>query len=634
MGCVKCWEGKLPAFGRTAALLLALATWLPVSRAEAQTAPAPAAAAPTPDDAKRMSEAKERFLRGLDLAGQDNWDAALVEFMASRELYPTRVALVNAALSLRTLKRYAEAIEMNNELVQKFGPAMTPEDRKKVDDTLAELRAYVGEIDVESDQKDSVVVIDGQQRGTTPLPAPLVVNVGTHSVRVSHEGFEAHEEQLPVAGKQRKLVRAALRHLAQSGIIIVKEASGQILDVVVDGAVVGKTPWQGSVAVGMRSVALRGEGDLGSLPGAATVKEHETTTVTLVATKLDAQVRIEPVPASARTDIDGVTVGTGIWQGQLTSGSHQVEIYAPGHVPYRKRINIKSGQREIVRVALERDLSNPMWAVGFRPHLFVEVDGGLALAGGFGTSADSSCSGKLTLADGTDVDACSKQSAPLGFMAGARAGYQLTSGLAVEAFVGYLAMSEEMTRAIVADGETRTTGKLSFSSAEAHDSTSISGPLAAFSASYQFFDKTPLLVRLWGGVMRARVAHELSGTLWGQVPDPGNDPVDVSQTLTIREPKQNVWMPLVGPEVRFGYRFSKRFVLDLGVAGLLFLGPGGARRGGNVGDGNSPIRKTSLAEVESASGARVQPGVVSFKEEATVSTFFGVVPSIGARVDF
>jgi len=102
----------------------------------------------------------------------------------------------------------------------------------------------------------------------------------------------------------------------------------------------------------------------------------------------------------------------------------------------------------------------------------------------------------------------------------------------------------------------------------------------------------------------------------------------------VREPKQNIWMPLVGPELRFGYRFSKRFVLDIGVAGLLFLGPGEARSGGNVGAGNSARRQTSLAEVEAASGSKLRPGVISFKEEASVSTFFGVVPSIGARVDF
>jgi tetratricopeptide (TPR) repeat protein len=180
--------------------------------------------APAADEEARRNEAKERFLRGLELAAQDNWDAALVEFLASRELFPTRVALSNIPISLRHLKRYAEAIDAYAELDQKFGSALTPEDRKRMETAVAELRTFVGELEVTSDQPGSTVVIDGQQRGTTPLPAPLMVNAGTHSVRVSREGFESFETQLPVAGKQRKAVAARLRPLSKSGVLIVREA--------------------------------------------------------------------------------------------------------------------------------------------------------------------------------------------------------------------------------------------------------------------------------------------------------------------------------------------------------------------------------------------------------------------------
>src|SRR5882724_6574462 len=139
---------------RIAASLLVCALVSVPAAAQGQ-APAPPASAATPeapapgaDEEKRRTEAKERFLHGLDLASQDSWDAALVEFMASRDLYATRAALSNIPLSLRHLKRYAEAIEAYNELVQKFGTALPPEERKKLDEALGELRGLVGEIDV------------------------------------------------------------------------------------------------------------------------------------------------------------------------------------------------------------------------------------------------------------------------------------------------------------------------------------------------------------------------------------------------------------------------------------------------------------------------------------------------------
>jgi hypothetical protein len=355
-----------------AAMIVSSLCGLPVARAQG-TADAPTAA-PASEEEQRRSEAKERFLRGLELAAQDDWDGALVEFLSSRELFPTRVALSNIPISLRHLKRYAEAIDAYAELEQKFGSALTPDDRKRMEDAVAELRTFVGELAVTSDQPGSTVVIDGQQRGTTPLPAPLVVNAGTHSVRVSREGFESFEAQVPVAGKQKKAVTARLRLLSRSGMLLVREAKGQVLDVLIDGALVGKTPWQGSLAVGVHGVALRGEGDVGSPPGAATVKDGETATVTLAATKLDARVRIEPLPASARVDLDGVSVGAGIWEGQLTSGEHRIEVSAPGHLPYRKTASVAGGARfsawrsnAICRIrcgppAFDRTCSSRSWA--------------------------------------------------------------------------------------------------------------------------------------------------------------------------------------------------------------------------------------------------------------------------------
>ena len=629
--------GRLFTFLCASLVLLAIFSVCASASAQAARPGGGASEAGSPPDAdeQKRTEAKERFLRGLDLASQDNWDAALVEFMASRELYPTRAALGNIPLSLRRLKRYAEAIDAYNELIQKFGSALSTEERKKVDEALGELRSFVGEIDVEVDQRGAVVVVDGQQRGTTPLPAAIVVNAGTHSLRISCEGFEIYEAQVPVAGKQRKTIQAKLRRMARSGGLIVKEAEGKVLDVLVDGAVVGKTPWQGTLAIGVHGVALRGEGNVGSLPGAATDNENETATVTLAATLLDAKVRIEPVPASARVDIDGVGVGAGIWEGQLTSGEHVIEVYAPGHIAYSKRINVTSSRREIVRVALERDLNDAMWTRAFRPHLFVEAMGGLAYSPSFGTSAEAACGRSVALPSTGSVDGCSDQAAPFGFLAGARGGYQMTAGIALEVFLGYLQMSNSQKRAIVAEGELNR----AYESADATDKTTVSAPLAALSASYRFLEKTPLTFRIWAGAARARVKHELAGTFSGSVPYVNDAGVMSSATLnervTVFEPSTNVWVPLVGPEVRLGYRFSQRFMIDLGVAGLLFFGPGEARKGPESSIGASEDRPTVLQNIPVADSVdEVRSGILSPPREKSIATYFGVMPTLAMRVDF
>src|SRR5688572_20467541 len=117
-------------------LLLAVLVSLPLHAQEPAPADAaaPAEAAPPEDLEKRKEEAKVRFQRGLELVQNESWDAALAEFLVSRELYPTRVALKNAGVCLRQLKRYVEALAMYNELIEKFGGSIPPDERKTIDD--------------------------------------------------------------------------------------------------------------------------------------------------------------------------------------------------------------------------------------------------------------------------------------------------------------------------------------------------------------------------------------------------------------------------------------------------------------------------------------------------------------------
>src|SRR6478609_6722026 len=470
----------------------------------AQTAAPPSAAA---DDAdKRKEEAKLRFQRGLELVQNESWDAALAEFLASRKLFPTRVALKNAALSLRQLKRSVEALAMYNELVTTFGNSIPPEERKTIDDAIAQLKLAVGEVLIDSDQPGSTVVIDGQQQaGVTPMAA-IGVNAGTHSVRISKEGYESFEATVLVAGGQRETVHGKLKALSTIGRLVVRESAGKTLDVVVDGAVVGKTPrYEGVLSVGPHTVLLKGEGNLGTAPAQAMVKENQAATLTLSAVELDAEIRIEPVPANASVFVDGVQLGNGVWEGRLQSGPHQIELAGDGFVAYRKTTTLTKGKRELLKVALERDLSNPMWQAGFVPHLFIEVVGGAVLApfGGFGGDADKACG------DGH----CPSRAIPLGFLAGARGGYQFIKGFSAELGAGFFYLGGKMTRsgvAAVADHGTLT-------SDDYRDQTTLAGPFVEVSASYQMLEKTPLTFRLGGGVARAKATFKNGGNFSGDV---------------------------------------------------------------------------------------------------------------------
>jgi hypothetical protein len=603
-------------------------------------APAADGGATAEDAEKRKEEAKVRFQRGLELVQNESWDAALAEFLASRKLFPTRVALKNAALSLRQLKRYVEALAMYNELLTQFGSSIPPEERKTVDDAIAQLKQTVGEVQINSDQPGSTVVLDGQQLpGLTPMGA-VGVNAGTHTVRISKEGYEAAEAQVLVAGGQRETVNGKLKALSTVGRLVVREAAGKTLDVVVDGAVVGKTPrYEGVLSVGSHTVLLKGEGNLGTAPSQANVKENQAATLTLSAVELDAEIRIEPVPANASVFVDGVQIGNGVWEGRLQSGTHEIEIAGDGFVAYRRTMTLTKAKKELVKVSLERDLSNPMWSAGFVPHLYAEVFGGAMLApiGGFGGGADKACGN----------GDCTSHQFPLGFLAGARGGYQFIKGFSGEIGFGFMYMGEKLRRKNVIASQEVQDATLTGSSYK--DQTTLAGPFVELSAAYQMLDKTPLTFRLGGGVARAKASFKNGGTFTGDIAHDcsggqsgcdDTESVSVSKYLTVAEKAPFIIVPFVAPEVRIGYRLAKKVVLDFGITLFVMIPPPTEREpatgGGSFELPDNQGRKVPLGTVSGYSTTpKSQNGpVVTLPHDNGFGVVLAIVPSLSGHFDF
>ncbi len=607
--------------GRLVLLLCALTALLgtpqrALAQAPAGEAPAPPSAEPDAEASAREA-AKVRFLRGIELAKRARWDAALAEFLASIELFPTSVARQNAALCLRELGRYAEALETYRALLADPAAKLEPSERSTVQTQVDALTGLTAELVVQSTPPGAVVVIDGEQRGTTPLAKNIVVNSGTHSLRVLKPDFLPYEAVIAAAGGQRKVLSVKLESLRQSGTLIVREAEGRVCDVSVDGAIVGKTPWQGVLPPGRHSVQLHVSAEVGSAPSLALVREQQSVSLVLATGRLDSALRVEPAPSNASVFVDGVEVGSGVWQGRLPSGRHRIELTAAAHVPESRVVELRSHERRVLAVSLERDLSNPLWHRGFAPHLALEAFGAFAWSPSLGGGADAACGTRIS-ADDVAYDACSDRSPPLGFAVGARAAWVLREPLNLELAFGYLTLKESMTRAVSAIVERE--ANRAFAPALA-DSTSLGGPFAALSASYRVAG--PLRARVLLGVMRGTVQTSNGAHYIGQNGE--DDPLP--SEIVIPERKNRVWIPLFGPELVAEFPLSRRLWLDVGVAAL-FLFPGDTPRTGALLQGEVEGRRRAEAQV----GGRLR--VLELPPEQALGTMLAVLPNVGVRMDF
>ena len=546
-------------------------------------------APPSATDSKK-AEAKTRFERAMVLFDKSVWDAALVEFLASRAAYVTRSNTQNAAICLRNLNRFDEALDMFETLEKEF-PSLAPADKAAVDKEIAELAGLVGTVEVRSNETGALITIDGRERGATPAPTVRVA-AGTHVVRAFKEGFSPVEKRVEVAGRQNVVVDMKLETLAQSGRLSVTEDSGKVAEVVVDNVVLGKTPFQGLVATGDHVVFLRGEGSLGTQPANATVRINQVTPIVLALEPLESSLRVEPTPSGATVAVDGVVVGSGLWDGRLRRGRHKVEVAQNGFLPQAREVDLSQGSSERVILALERDPDSPLWQAQKRARIFGEIGGGFP----------------ITVAFGGDVSDGGSASFPLGFTFRGHVGYELPSGLGFSVDAGYLYLArkvDDRATTLVPVGKAEAPGA-------AHDTLSLKGLLLGASGQLHrpmLGEKVPLLFRFGVGALLGNVNDRRSGTFTPA----GEAPLDV---LTVRTSASAPYLYLA-PEIRIGYQIGEHLELSAGLEMMILFALSNARwdrdQGVVLGD----------------------QGLAAYPSETLSGTVvFVVSPSIGARVSF
>lgn len=422
----------------TRAAPLALVAAMASSAALAQPAdptPAPPADPPTPtpsqvdDDAAKKAQARERFERALELFKAEAWDAALAEFVASRALYPTKNATFNAAVCLKKLGRWDESLAMYEAFLRDFSN-LGDSDKNDAATAILELGKKVGTIDIRDSETGAILGIDGRPRGEFPSPVPVRVPIGTHTIHVYKPGFEPFDAVVEVAGGQTITVSAKLTALGASGLLQVTEARGRALDVLVDGAPVGRTPWSGSVRIGPHAIVLRGDGALGTEPSTITVTSERNAVLSLEAVELTAGLRVTPTPHDASVVVDAVEVGAGIFDGNLLPKRHTIEVYKDGFLHETREIELAAGKDTTVEITLERDRSAAQWR---RPNRVVfGVDAAFGLSPTFGGDVSDHCG-----------EGCSGGPAP-GFFGLARVGYELGLGVGFEVGVGALVLHQRL----------------------------------------------------------------------------------------------------------------------------------------------------------------------------------------------
>jgi|GEM_PF-363329 len=151
-----------------------------------QPPPRPAAAAPS-------KEARAALDTGQKLAGLNEHGAALPHFYKALSLSSDPKILLLIARSERAVGKNVRAFTAAERFLQEAAPGPRSKERKEAEGMKAELGPRLARLVVKSTTEGATVLVDGEAVGKTPLLAPVLVDRGTHSVRVTKERHRPFE---------------------------------------------------------------------------------------------------------------------------------------------------------------------------------------------------------------------------------------------------------------------------------------------------------------------------------------------------------------------------------------------------------------------------------------------------------
>lgn len=561
----------------------------------------------TPEEkAARYAKAKEHFEKATALRKKNDLAAALAEYLASRRVQPTWGATSAAAWCLRALFRYDEALDMVDVLLRDYEKTLPAEPKNDAQRMMIELRGLVGTIDITDAEFDAAVTIDGRSRGTFPSPNPYRVAAGTHIVRVYKEGYDPFETSVDVAGNQVQTIVARLRKLEvdESGRLRVTDSANRILDVVIDGNIVGKTPWEGPLRDGVHTVHLEGEGSWGTQPVTVRVERGRTEMLGVSSEQLEAEVLVKPSPAGAMVAIDGVSVGRGVWQGKLRKGKHRIEVAAEGYVLYVKDVSLDKEARETLTVKLDRDPLSPLWKDN-RGRLYVEAAVGPGIVPTFGGDIVDDCSG--TCSSGVGV----------GVKASARGGYRFPSGFFLGVDVGYFYARQKVS----GRQTTLTPAGLAAELGTVDDTLSLRGVLVGGAAGIRIGKKTPLSIRLGAGALLAGTFRDRRTGQFVTNPRQVGSTQLPAQTYAFDTTQyETPLLVYVSPEVQMGFPLAERLHLQVGLEAMVLIAPAS----------NIPTWSPEASRIDAGSS-----GQAAFPAQTLMgSTQVFIMPAASLRYEF
>ena len=202
--------------------------------------------------------AKDAYSSASLLFNNGDFAGAFTKYGAAYDLAKDPRLLYNMALCEKNTRHYAQMQVLLLRYERESGPTLSAEHKDAVDGALAAIRNLVSTVQVTSNVVNSVVSVDGETVGTTPLKDPLLLDLGKHSIVVDKSGFEPVTNVVDVTGNDTRSVAVTLVARQHVGRLVVAAEPGSTI--LVDGTLEGTERLDKGFAAGQHEVRVTSPG--------------------------------------------------------------------------------------------------------------------------------------------------------------------------------------------------------------------------------------------------------------------------------------------------------------------------------------------------------------------------------------
>ena len=164
--------------------------------------------------AELTPEAQWRFNQGLSLVKEKAYLEAATEFKRAYGIDPNFTILLELGQAHAAAGQPAYAVEALGKYLSDGGNRVPQARREQVEAQIAEQKRLIATITVHCDLPGAVIRIDDAEVGKCPLPAPIGVNPGSHTLAASAADRPPQEHKLDLASKEEKIVEVQFQQSA------------------------------------------------------------------------------------------------------------------------------------------------------------------------------------------------------------------------------------------------------------------------------------------------------------------------------------------------------------------------------------------------------------------------------------